>query len=131
MLWNIFCSWGGRRQAMKACHSINFIFLIMDENILAVLNRLKQQIEEQAINKKEVLNFNEAALYMGVSKSFLYKKTSTNSITHYCPEGKLIFFKRSDLDAWLLRNRRAKTEEIEAMALAAAINGHNSRRRSK
>lgn len=103
----------------------------MYEEIYAVLNRLQQQIEEQSINKKEVLNFNEAALYMGVSKSFLYKKTSTNSITHYCPEGKLIFFKRSDLDAWLLRNRRATAEEIEAEALAAAVKGHNSGRRSK
>lgn len=103
----------------------------MDENILAALSRIENQIAEQAINTKEILNFNEATQYLGVSKSYLYKKTSTNSITHFCPEGKRIYFKRSDLDQWLLRNRRATTEEIEAEAIATAIRGHNSRRRSK
>lgn len=93
----------------------------MDEEIHAALDRLQKQIAEQAINKKEVLNFNEACQYMGVSKSFLYKKTSTSSITHYCPEGKLIFFRRTDLDEWLLRNRKATTEEIQADAVSRVM----------
>lgn len=103
----------------------------MHEEIIAALGRLEKKIAEQAINSKEVLNFNEACQYMAVSRSFLYKKTSTNSIPHYCPEGKLIYFKRSDLDQWLFRNRRATTEEREAEGIARVVKNYKSRRRVK
>lgn len=90
----------------------------MDENLQTVLDRIQQQIADYAIYQKEVLNFNEACQYMGLSKSTLYKKTSQSEIPHYCPSGKLIFFKRSDLDSWMLKNRRSTTQEIEAEAMA-------------
>lgn len=68
--------------------------------------------------QKEVLSFDEARFYLdsinGVSSSYLYKLTSARKIPHYCPTGKLIFFKRSELDAWVFRNRRKPIDEIES-----------------
>lgn len=56
------------------------------------------------LHKKTVLSLNEAALYLGISKSSLYKLTGSKAISHH-KTGKLIYFKREDLDEWLLQNR--------------------------
>ncbi|TGD57524.1 helix-turn-helix domain-containing protein [Flavobacterium humi] len=55
--------------------------------------------------QKEIMSFNEAVRYLDVSKSFLYKLTSTNKISFSKPNNKLIYFLRLDLDNWMLQNR--------------------------
>lgn len=51
---------------------------------------------------KETLNVDEAALYLGMKKSYLYKLTSSMQIPHYKSQGgKMIYFKRKDLDEWM------------------------------
>lgn len=54
---------------------------------------------------KTVLTAHEACEYMGITESHLYKLTSTGRIPYYKPTGKLVYFDRSELDDWLLRNR--------------------------
>lgn len=61
---------------------------------------------------KEVLTSNEAARYMGVSKSYLYKLTMRGEIPHYKPMGKMCYFNRAELEAWLQQNRCATAAEI-------------------
>jgi excisionase family DNA binding protein len=87
----------------------------MDE-ILKRLDSLERLIENQGVNTKEVLNLNEACRYLELSQSHLYKLTSTGSIPYYKPNGKKLYFKRAELDAWLLRNRYASHEEISGQA---------------
>ncbi len=87
----------------------------MDE-ILKSLEELRNMIENQGINQKEVLNMIEASKYLELSLSHLYKLTSSGLIPHYKPNGKKLYFKRAELDAWLLRNRATTKEEIEQAA---------------
>ena len=61
-------------------------------------------LEKQTIASKDILTLQEAALYMGISLSQIYKLTSTQSIPHYKPRGKMCYFEKKELDAWLLRN---------------------------
>lgn len=49
----------------------------------------------------EFLPLTVAAEYLKISRSTLYKHTSAGNITYYKPHGKLILFKKSDLDAWI------------------------------
>ena len=63
--------------------------------------------------QKEVLSLQEACIYLCLSQSYLYKLTSTRRIPHYSPMGKLIYFKRTELDAWLLKNKRESKENLE------------------
>jgi len=84
----------------------------MDAQILNEVLELKQLITEQNMLQKEVLNFNEAAVYLEVSHSNLYKLTSIGKLPYYKPNGKKIYFTRKELDAWLLSNRQASEEEI-------------------
>lgn len=66
--------------------------------------------------QKPVLTMDEAATYTGLSKSKLYKLTSTREIPHYKPTGGAVFFRRDELDAWLLRQRVESREEIGTKA---------------
>ncbi len=66
---------------------------------------------------KEILNFNEACQFLDYSKSYLYKLTYSRQIEHYKPNGKKLYFKKSDLEAWLLRNRIKTADEIELEAI--------------
>ncbi len=74
--------------------------------------------DETASNAKEVMTTEEVAKYMGVSKAYIYKLTMTRQIPYYKPMGKTCFFKRSELEAWLLSNRISTDEELEQQALA-------------
>ena len=61
---------------------------------------------------KEVLTSDEAARYMGISKSYLYKLTMRGEIPHYKPMGKMCYFNRAELEVWLQQNRYATATEI-------------------
>lgn len=67
---------------------------------------------------KEVLTSDEAAKYMGVSKSYLYKLTMRQQIPHFKPMGKMCYFNRLELEQWLQSNRVATNTEIEQQAQA-------------
>lgn len=75
-------------------------------------------IETTAAGKtaKRVLTLSEAAKYMGVSKSWLYKLTSNRAIPYYKPSGKLLYFSLDELEQWLLSNRVATQDEISSKA---------------
>jgi excisionase family DNA binding protein len=84
-----------------------------EELILDKLSEIANKLDEQNLLQKTVLNFNEACTYLDVSQSHLYKLTSTRQIPHFCPQGKKLYFNRTELDVWLQRNRQSTSEEIE------------------
>ena len=65
---------------------------------------------------KEVLTSDEAAKYMGVSKSYLYKLTMRQEIPHYKPMGKMCYFNRRELEGWLRLNRIGTAAEAAQQA---------------
>lgn len=92
---------------------LNLTITEMDEQVLTEIRELKKLIYEQNMLQKEVLNFNEAAVYLEVSHSHLYKLTSTGTIPAYKPNGKKLYFNREELNKWLLSNRQASISDIE------------------
>ena len=56
------------------------------------------------LENKEILTLEEAADYMGMKKSYLYKLTSSNKIKFFSPLGKLIYFLKEDINNFLLQN---------------------------
>ena len=71
---------------------------------------------KSAYCKKEMLTTAEAAAYMGVSKSYIYKLTMEKRIPFYKPLGKMCYFKRQELESWLLNNRVATNDEMSQRA---------------
>jgi excisionase family DNA binding protein len=79
------------------------------------LLEIKEQlsrIELGLISQKNVLTFDEVAQFTGLSKSFLYKLTSSGRIPHYKPRSKVIYFERIQIEAWLLQNPIKTVDEI-------------------
>jgi putative excisionase len=62
----------------------------------------KSWVETNTYN--EILSFKQALEYLDMSKSSLYKLTSSRSITFLKPNNGKIYFRKSDLDNWLLSN---------------------------
>lgn len=82
-----------------------------------------QQVVDNVVDKtlfctKEVLTSDEAARYMGISRSYLYKLTMRKEIPHYKPMGKVVYFNRAELEQWLQSNRVSTTSEVEQKAQA-------------
>lgn len=92
------------------------------ENFKSIDDRLRN-IETLLQSQKAVLNLEEVAAYTGLSKSSLYKRTSTGGIPCYKPNGKHIYFNKNEIDKWLLSNRKATSEEIETAATNYCLTG--------
>ena len=69
-----------------------------------VMKVFKANIKALKKPQKEILPFDEAALYLGFSKSHLYKLTSQGEIT-FSKRSKKIYFERTNLDEFLLANK--------------------------
>lgn len=85
--------------------------------LLNKLERLEQRIEEIFSMSKEALTFEQAWKFLKISSSQLYKLTCKRIIPAFKPGGKLLYFKRSDLENWMLSNRRKTAKERTAEAL--------------
>nr|WP_308661111.1 helix-turn-helix domain-containing protein [uncultured Alistipes sp.] len=80
------------------------------------------ELENLVLHTKNVLSFEEASRFLNLSKSYLYKLTSGNLIPHYKPQGKMLYFEKTELETWLRQNpvkTRAQTEaEAQKYVLA-------------
>ena len=70
------------------------------------LDERLERIESLLLANKKVLTLEEACDYTGISRSYLYKLTSTGAIPYSKPSGKLIYFDIDLLNKWLLDNQR-------------------------
>lgn len=89
----------------------------------AVLYEIRQKvaqlynaIAESNLLKKETLSLSEAMQYLNISESYLYKLTAARIIPHFKPGGKLLYFRRADLDAWMQSSYRPSEETLKAKA---------------
>ena len=80
------------------------------------LDERLSRIENMLLSQKTVLNFDEASVYTGLSKSHLYKLTSTGGVPCYKPTGKKLYFDKSELDEWMLRGKKLSQDEIDDKA---------------
>lgn len=67
----------------------------------------------QIIAHKEILSFKEALIYLDVNKSTLYKLTHKKEIEFTKPNGGKIYFKKSDLDNWMLKGQSESKRVLE------------------
>lgn len=85
--------------------------------MLDELQRIADLITANIIyTQKAVLTTAEAAKYMGLSKSTLYKMMMRKQIPYSQPSGKVAYFDRQELEAWLMSNRVATADELQDRA---------------
>lgn len=82
-----------------------------------IISRLDAIERYSLLAAKNVLNFDDVATLTGLSKSHLYKLTCTRQIPHYKPNGKQVYFDRSEVEAWMKQNRVNTQTEAEQQAI--------------
>lgn len=101
---------------------------IDNETLLLKVETQEHRIEalENILHEaKDVLTLEEAALFMGISKSSLYKMTHKNVLPFYRPNGKLIYFEKVELLKWMRQGRtmsEAETKEAAAKKMTELAN---------
>jgi excisionase family DNA binding protein len=73
----------------------------------------KNQFEmNDGLNEKKFLTISEAACYLNVSVSCMYKKTYKREISFYKPGKKIIYFLKEDLDSYVLNGKQSSKNII-------------------
>ncbi|MGN1255036.1 MAG: excisionase family DNA-binding protein [Prevotella sp.] len=94
-------------------------FLLKFDGLENLINSY-QHLEKLLYTTKEFLCVDEAACYLGFSKSRMYKMAERREVPSYKPNGKNVFFAREDLNNWIRTARVSSVEEIERQAEIAA-----------
>lgn len=74
------------------------------------------RIEKLLLSQKKILTLDEAAEYLNIEKSYMYKLTSGRIIPHSKPNGKTIYFEKEKLDEWALSRPIKTRQEINIEA---------------
>lgn len=86
----------------------------MENNlILEKLNRLEKLIVGST---KEILTVEDLINYTGYKRSYIYKLVHNNTLPFSKPNGKTLFFEKSEIDTWLLQNKSQSDSQIEQKA---------------
>jgi len=80
-------------------------------------DKLLEHIDSISLNNKTTFNIEDFCRYTGLSKSCAYKLTSNHKLPFSRPNHKVIFFKKTDVDKFLLSNPVQPTEDIEQEAI--------------
>ncbi|KUG26668.1 hypothetical protein ASZ90_003490 [hydrocarbon metagenome] len=90
------------------------------EEILSRISNIEKLLEER---KTKPLNLVEAAKYLSISQSHLYKLTSQRKILNHKPNGKYLYFYKDELDEWVrasskdkVQSQKLKQEDVETDA---------------
>lgn len=91
------------------------------------MSELQKLKELTLLSAKTALTMNDVADLTGLSKSHIYKLVCTKRIPYYKSEGgKFTYFRKSEIEDWLLAHRVPTTDEIEANAVNYVVS--NKRR---
>ena len=83
---------------------------------VADLTRKLDAIKNVLCQAKEILTLEEAAIFLGISKSCLYKMTHNQVVPFFKPNNELVYFERSELIKWIRSCRVASMDQIESEA---------------
>ncbi len=94
------------------------------ENINERLNNIENLLEniysnigtkESIIITSKIMDIEQLSSYLGLSKSHIYKLTSSHSIPH-SKRGKRLYFDKEVINIWVLENKIWTQDDIEKQA---------------
>lgn len=90
--------------------------------IQEIISRLDRIESLSILAAKNVLNIDDVAILMGVSKAYVYQLTCERKIPFYKPKGrKQIYFNRKEIEDWLMHNRINTVDEEKSKAISYII----------
>lgn len=94
-----------------------------------ILERLDQIQQCLTLQVKQVLNIREAAIILGMKPDTVRGMVNRHAIPFYKPNHNLLYFRKEELEQWMLQNRTSTDEEIEsqAEAISYSMNHQNKK----
>jgi prophage regulatory protein len=88
----------------------------MESNsILQKLNRLETLIIGTS---KQIFTVDDVVNYTGFSKSYVYKLVHNNILPYSKPNNRTLFFTKTEIDEWLMKNKSKSISQIEQEAVS-------------
>lgn len=81
--------------------------------IIEKLNKLERLILDST---KEILNIEDVINLTGYKRSYVYKLVHKNILPFSKPNGKALFFEKSEIHSWMLQNKSKSISQIEEEA---------------
>ena len=92
---------------------INVINPIMKRGQEQIADALEKLSVSKPPDQDEILNIDQAADLLGLTKGTIYQKVHDQSLKYFkAPGGKMLKFKRSELLAWLNENDHRKDSRL-------------------
>ncbi len=85
-------------------------YIELNQEILKSMKNPEAEVEK---NNTEIMNIDEAAVYLKMAKQTVYSMISRR-ILPYFKRGKRVFFRRAELLTWLEKGRKYTNEEIQS-----------------
>ncbi|MBI5538937.1 MAG: helix-turn-helix domain-containing protein [Bacteroidia bacterium] len=85
-------------------------YMQLNQEILA---NFKSPEAENEKNNTEIMDIDEAAIYLKMAKQTVYSMTSKKTLPYF-KRGKRIFFRKVELLGWLEKGRKYTNEELLA-----------------
>ncbi len=83
------------------------------EELQQTLSRIEQYV---IIRTKDVLTLRETAVMLGMQPESVRKMMVQHRIPYYKPSRGTIYFKKSEVEGWMLQNRVSTEAELEIKA---------------
>lgn len=97
--------------------------LSLNTKIDQLLELLQQQPSVSSAPVDEVLTIEQAAALLNVKKATLYQMVHARKIPFSKPNGRKLYFSRTELVAWIQAGRKRTNTELEADARAYTSRG--------
>lgn len=128
-----------QREKTSSTQSISCNYVLVPQEwidqINGAINDLRQEVRNIStcsFFNKNILDMEEAARYTGLSTGYLYKLVSRREISCYKAQvGHKNYFKKEDLDHWLLAKRCLTVKEIDEQAAAYTLNNPVMRKKRR
>ncbi|MEK6495446.1 helix-turn-helix domain-containing protein [Myroides odoratimimus] len=87
-----------------------------------ILQRL-DYLEELIVNQpnKQIMSVDDLVKYTGFKKSSIYHLVHYNKIPYSKPNGKYLFFDKTEIDNWLMSNKSLSEEQIKEKAIKYSL----------
>lgn len=77
---------------------------------------ISDEVRKALDQKKDLMKIEEASEFLGLSKSYIYKKTMTGEIPFYRPLGKVLYFEKAALVDWIRSHPSRPKQELATAA---------------
>ena len=85
-------------------------------NLAPIIEMIERKLNEIRVAQKPIMSVEDLSTYLDLSPAYIRKMTHNREIPHYKPNGKKLYFRKDEIDEWVLSSRVMTAEELRREA---------------